>query len=67
MRGLALNLALAAALTTFGASCASAPVEFSPMEREAALNADLLDGGTIDLNADLAAGRPVALVYWQSW
>jgi thiol-disulfide isomerase/thioredoxin len=49
-------------------SCAS-PRELSapasvPMSE---LVVDLLDGGNLDLTEGLDAGRPVVLVFWQSW
>lgn len=37
------------------------------MDLQAALKADLFPKGTVDLNRELEAGRPVALVFWQSW
>ena len=32
-----------------------------------ALDAEGLDGEVIDLNQDIEAGRPIALVFWQAW
>lgn len=53
------------------AACASSPNNgegtASSVLLADALRAQLLHGEQIDLNTDLAAGRPVALVFWQSW
>jgi hypothetical protein len=66
MRGL-----LSASLLVLASACASTPSgdpEQTPsISLSAALQADLLEGGSIDLNADLVAGRPVALIFWQAW
>ncbi len=53
------------------AACASAPADhdapLDPAALSAALDAELFGGGTVDLNAALTAGRPIALVFWQAW
>jgi len=54
-------------LVCLTAACASAPKDSSLVGLEEALQADLFRGGSVDLNADLAGGEPVALVFWQAW
>ncbi len=62
---------IAATCLALAAACASAPVDhdapLDPAALSAALEADLFGGGSVDLNAALTAGRPVALVFWQAW
>lgn len=41
--------------------------QLDPAALEAALEADLFGGGSVDLAAALEAGRPVTLVFWQAW
>ena len=62
------RLLFAVLLAALGA-CASSPSPgpASPMDLDAALLAEGMHGETIDLNADLARGLPVALVFWQAW
>jgi thiol-disulfide isomerase/thioredoxin len=48
-------------------ACAATPPHAPTASLEDTLQADLFPSGTVDLNQDLAAGRPVALVFWQSW
>lgn len=66
------TLALLVTLSFAAGGCASdSPKTVSP-PRAAAMPADLLSvelfgGGHANLRQDLDAGRPVALVFWQSW
>jgi len=49
------------------AACAAAPQDTEVVGLHEALKADLFPSGSIDLNGELEAGRPIALVFWQSW
>ncbi len=54
-------------LATACASSDPAPVLESSIVTSAPLIVTDMDGETHDLDATLAAGVPVALVFWQSW
>ncbi|MDF1800899.1 MAG: hypothetical protein P1V81_17140 [Planctomycetota bacterium] len=70
---LAVRLLFAAPLL-LAAACASGPetadgpeAALDPAALSTALDAELFGGGSINLSATLASGRPVALVFWQAW
>jgi hypothetical protein len=66
-----MRLLLSSSLLLLVAACASSPSSGTGPDGTVpladALRAELIQGDAIDLNADLAAGRPIALVFWQAW
>ena len=68
---------LAPFLFLLAAGCAATPeapgasdalgVSVARADLDPVLGVTALDGGALDLSADLEAGRSVALVFWQTW
>jgi len=62
-----LHRILVVALCALSAACASPSAAAPTAHRVPASSATALDGRTIDVERELAAGRTVVLVFWQTW